>query len=183
MDSQIVSFSTAIAEHEDRIADLVLSICARAFGGGADMSSMQKTISEMLDGGGFDCDPMDLINQKDMEVRLIDERVLCDSLSVRLKRYVPSAEMERLLFDHGWDRVQGAKRVRVRNRRGNTRPISVALFAPRYDVVHRMKGRRLLRELVKAAVTQEADSKVLALEYHLWHFRKMLERMVDEKIA
>ena len=172
-DVRVVNFAAAIAEHEDRIADLVLSICARAFGGDnspANVSSLLKTV-------GFGCDPMDLFDDSIMRVDLIDERLLSDALSSHKGRFFTVGETERILHIHGYARIPNTSTVRRLDRRKNVRSLPTSLFAREHSVIHRLRGRPLKRELVKTTLRQIDAAKILSLDYHLWHFETMAERM------
>lgn len=167
---KVVNFTEAIAEHEDRIADLVLSICASAFGGGVSGLLKVDTMGE---------DPLDLLDQSVMQVDLIDERLFSDSLSSHAGRLFTFGETERMLRNNGFVKVQNLVTTKRINRRGARTHVPTTIYAPEGSVVHRLKGRALKKEIHSVVLRQISDAKTLSLELHLWHFETMYARMVS----
>lgn len=177
----ISGFSQAIREHEHQIADLVLSICARALANGE--SSLERAVAAIANrDAGQTISPRDLVFSPFMSINVLDSGLLADLLLSRTGTPRSQGVAEGLLTDYGWREVQHWSSL-VNGVRVDGKPTfhRAALWSPARSQIHGLSGTALYRALDEALRDQILDSRLLALPHIHWHSTLALAYLQDAR--
>lgn len=166
----VSGFAQAIRDHEHQIADLVLSICARALSNGeASLETAVAAISAKRSSTAFH--PQELLRSPYMEVHAIDSGIFADLLLTRAGASRTSGVAERTLEQYGWEEIRAFGSLVAGPLTPTERPSfhRSTIWAPRRSPVHRMTGARLYMDLRRRLHEQVENSRVLGLSHIFWH--------------
>ena len=98
----VSGFAQAIRDHEHQIADLVLSICARALSNGE--ASLESAVAAIASKhSATSLHPQELLRSPYMEVHVIDSGIFADLMLTRAGASRTSGVAERTLEQYGWE--------------------------------------------------------------------------------
>lgn len=166
----VSGFAQAIRDHEHQIADLVLSICARALSNGeASLETAVAAIAARHSSTAFH--PQELLRSPYMDVHVIDSGIFADLLLTRSGASRTSGLAERTLEQYGWQEIQAFGSLIAGPLVKTDRPSfhRSTLWAPRRSPVHRVSGQRLYLTLRRLLHEQVENSRVLGLSHIFWH--------------
>lgn len=177
----VSGFAQSIREHEHQIADLVLSICARALTNG-EVSLEQAVASIAARNSTHAIHPRDLIKSPYMTVEVLDSGLLGDLVMNRSGVPRVAGVAEKMLEDSGWREVEHWSTLSG-GLRTDGKPTfhRAALWAPSRSGLHRLSGVALYRALDKALTDQALTAKLLAIPHVYWHTTLALSYLQDTR--
>lgn len=166
----VSGFAQAIRDHEHQIADLVLSICARALSNGE--ASLESAVAAIASKhSATSLHPQELLRSPYMEVHVIDSGIFADLMLTRAGASRTSGVAERTLEQYGWEELAGFGSLAPGLAQKTERPSfwRSTLWAPRRSPLHRLRGAKLHVALRSAIREQVETSRVLGLGPIYWH--------------
>lgn len=166
----VSGFAQAIRDHEHQIADLVLSICARALSNGE--ASLETAVASIADKAhGKAVHPHELLKSPYMRVEVIDSGIFADLMLTRAGAPRTSGLAEDTLEQYGWDEIASFSSLVLGASARTVRPtfFRSSLWAPTNSALHKLTGPVLYAELRRRINEQVESSRLLGLGHIYWH--------------